>query len=50
MVPNREKRLYIDFSVTDESLEISGHYLILSDHPSHKKHSGILFIIETFFV
>ena len=31
----------LDFSFDNESLEISGYYLIQSDHPSNKKHGGI---------
>ena len=31
----------VDSSVDDKSLEISGSYLIHSDHPSKKKHDGI---------
>ena len=32
---------YLDFSIDDETLEISGYYLIRSDHPSNKKRGGI---------
>ena len=32
---------YLDSSIDDESLEISGYYLIRSDHPSNKKCGGI---------
>ena len=32
---------YLDSSIDDESLEISGYYLIRSDHPSNKKRGGI---------
>ena len=32
---------YLDSSIDDESLEISGSYLIRSDHPPNKKRGGI---------
>ena len=32
---------YLDSSIDDESLEISGYYLIRSDYPSNKKRGGI---------
>ena len=32
---------YLDSSIDDVSLEISGYYLIRSDHPSNKKRGGI---------
>ena len=32
---------YLDSSIDDENLEISGYYLIRSDHPSNKKCGGI---------
>ena len=36
---------YLDSSIDDESLEISGYYLIRSDHPSNKKRRGILRVL-----
>ena len=32
---------YLDSSIDDESSEISGYYLIRSDHPTKKKRCGI---------
>ena len=32
---------YLDSSTDDESLEISGYYLIRSDNPSNKKRGGV---------
>ena len=32
----------------NESLEISGYYLICSDHPSNKKHGGICIYYKNF--
>ena len=32
---------YLDSSIDDESLEVSGYYLIRSDHPSNKKRGWI---------
>ena len=32
---------YLDSSIDNENLEISGYYLIRSDHPSNKKRGGI---------
>ena len=38
------------YSSTDyESLEISGYYLIRSDHPSNKKRGGICIYCKNFF-
>ena len=39
---------YLDSSADDESLEISGYYLIRSDHPSNKKHGGIYICFKNF--
>ena len=39
---------YLDSSVDDESLEISGYYLIRSDHPSNKKRGGICIYYKNF--
>ena len=40
---------YLDFSIDEKGLEISGNYLIRSDHPSNKKRGGFVFTIKTFF-
>ena len=40
--------IYLDSSIDDESLEISGHYLICSDVPSNKKHGGICIYYKNF--
>ena len=39
---------YLDSSIDDESLEISGHYLIHSDHPSNKQRGGICIYYKNF--
>ena len=39
---------YLDSSVDDESLKISGYYLIRSDHPSNKKPGGICIYHKNF--
>ena len=39
---------YLDSSIDDESLEISGYYFIRSDHPSNKKHGGICIYYKNF--
>ena len=39
---------YLDFSIDDESLEISGYYLIRSDHPLNKKCGGICIYYKNF--
>ena len=39
---------YLDSSVDDESLEISGYYLIRSDYPSSKKRGGICIYYKKF--
>ena len=39
---------YLEYSVDDESLEISGYYLVHSDHPSNKKRGGICIYYENF--
>ena len=39
---------YLDSSVDDESLEISGYYLTRSDHPSNKKRGGICIYYKNF--
>ena len=39
---------YLDFSIDDESLEISGYCLIRSDHPSNKKRGGICIYYQNF--
>ena len=39
---------YLDSSVDDESLEISGYYLICSNHPSNKKCGGISIYYKNF--
>ena len=39
---------YLDSSIDDESLEISGYYLIRSDHPSNKKRGGICIYYKNF--
>ena len=40
---------YIDSSIDDESLEISGCYLIRPDHPSNKRRGGICIYYKNFF-
>ena len=40
---------YVDSSIDDESLEISGCYLIRSDHPSNKRRGGICIYYKNFF-
>ena len=40
---------YIDSSIDDESLEISGCCLIRSDHPSNKRRGGICIYYKNFF-
>ena len=39
---------YLDSSIDDASLEISGYYLIRSDHPSNKKRGGICIYYKNF--
>ena len=39
---------YLDSSIDDESLEISGYSLIRSDHPSNKKRGGICISYKNF--
>ena len=39
---------YLDSSIDDVSLEISGYYLIRSDHPSNKRCSGICIYNQNF--
>ena len=39
---------YLDSSIGDESLEISGYYLIRSDHPTNKKRGGICIYYKNF--
>ena len=39
---------YLDSSIDDESWEISGYYLIRSDHPSNKKRGGICIYYKNF--
>ena len=39
---------YLDSSIDDVSLEISGYYLIRSDHPSNKKRGGICIYYKKF--
>ena len=39
---------YLDSSIDDESLEISGYYLIRSDHPSNKKRGSICICYRNF--
>ena len=39
---------YVDSSIDDESLEISGYYLIRFDHPSSKKRGGICIYFKNF--
>ena len=39
---------YLDSSIDDEGLEISGYYLIRSDHPSNKKRGGICIYYKNF--
>ena len=41
-------KTYLDSSIDDVSLEISGYYLIRSDHPSNKKHGGICIYYKNF--
>ena len=40
--------IYLDSSIDDVSLEISGYYLIRSDHPSNKKRGGICIYYKNF--
>ena len=39
---------YLDSSIDDGSLEISGYYLLRSDHPSKKKRGGICIYYKNF--
>ena len=39
---------YLDSCAGDESLEISGYYLICTDHPSNKKHGGTCIYYKNF--
>ena len=39
---------YLDYSIDDENLEISGYYLIRSDHQSNIKHGGICIYYKNF--
>ena len=39
---------YLDSSIDDVSLEISGYYLIRSDHPSNKRRGGICIYYKNF--
>ena len=39
---------YLDSNLDDESLEISGYFLIRSDHPSNKKRGGICIYYKNF--
>ena len=39
---------YVDSNIDDESLEISGYYLIRFDHPSNKKRGGICVYYKNF--
>ena len=39
---------YLDSSIDDEGLEISGYYFIRSDHPSNKKRGGICIYYKNF--
>ena len=39
---------YLDYSIDDENLEISGYYLIRSDHPSNIKRGGICIYYKNF--
>ena len=39
---------YLDYSIDDENLEISGYYLIRSDHPSNIKRCGICIYYKNF--
>ena len=39
---------YLDSSIDHKSLEISGYYLIHSDHPSNKKRGGICMYYKNF--
>ena len=39
---------YLDSSIDNENLEISGYYLIRPDHPSSKKRGGICIYYENF--
>ena len=41
---------YVDSSIDDESLEISGYYLIRFDHPSNKKRGGICIYYKNFLL
>ena len=41
---------YLDSSIDDASLEISGYYLIRSDHPSNKKRGGICIYYKNFLL
>ena len=40
--------IYLDSSIDDGSLEISGYYLLRSDHPSNKKRGGICIYYKNF--
>ena len=42
------QRPYLNSSMDNESLEISGNYLICSDHPSNKKRGGICIYYKNF--
>ena len=39
---------YLDYSIDDENLEISGYYLIRSDYPSNIKRGGICIYYKNF--
>ena len=39
---------YLDSSMDNESLEISGHYLICYDHPSNQRRGGICIYYKNF--
>ena len=39
---------YLDSSIDDENLKISGYYMIRSDHPFNKKRAGICIYYENF--
>ena len=39
---------YLDYSIEDENLKISGYYLIRSDHPSNIKRGGICIYYKNF--
>ena len=41
--------IYLDSSIDNEGLEISGYYLISSDHPSNKKRGGICIYYKNLF-